>query len=61
MSRLTEFPAPADPLQRRHTARAIAADPSHPVLSGLVATAPRLAAVMAFAGLVQMTFNALSR
>jgi hypothetical protein len=31
------------------------------MLSGLAAIAPRLGAAMAFAGLVQMTFNLISR
>ncbi|MCH4547110.1 hypothetical protein MK632_15180 [Rhizobium changzhiense] len=59
MSRLTEPSAESDPLQRSHI-RALAADPSHPMLSGFAAIAP-LAAAMAIAGLVQMTFNLISR
>ncbi|QND42240.1 hypothetical protein HB770_09720 [Rhizobium leguminosarum bv. viciae] len=60
MSRLTEPSAESDPLQRSHLST-LAADPSHPMLSGLAAIAPRLGAAMAFAGLVQMTFNLISR
>ena len=60
MSRLTEPSAEIDPLQRSRI-RALAADPSHPMLSGLAAITPRLLAAMAFAGLVQMTFNFISR
>ncbi|MBA8836624.1 hypothetical protein ACU8NH_07995 [Rhizobium leguminosarum] len=60
MSRLTEPSAEIDPLQRSHLST-LAADPSHPMLSGLTAIAPRLAAAMAFAWLVQMTFNLISR
>ncbi|MBX4928614.1 hypothetical protein [Rhizobium binae] len=60
MSRLTEPSAKIDPLQRSRI-RAVAADPSHPIFSGLAAVAPRLLTAMAFAGLVQMTFNFISR
>ncbi|NYT35110.1 hypothetical protein [Rhizobium sp. WYCCWR 11128] len=60
MSRLTEPSAESDQLQRSPI-RALAANPSHPMLSGFAAIAPRLAAAMAFAGLVQMTFNLISR
>ena len=60
MSRLTEPSAEIDPLQRSHI-RALAADPFHPMLSGLAAIAPRLLVAMASAGLVQMTFNVISR
>ncbi|WSH66854.1 hypothetical protein U8Q05_10695 [Rhizobium ruizarguesonis] len=52
--------AEIDPLQRS-CIRVLAADPSHPMLSGLAAIAPRLTAAMAFAGSVQMTFNLISR
>ncbi|NKK66146.1 hypothetical protein GFL88_21950 [Rhizobium leguminosarum bv. viciae] len=59
MSRLTEPSAEIDPLQRSRI-RVLTADPSHPMLSGLAAIAARLAVAMAFAGLVQMTFNFIS-
>ena len=61
MSRLIESTAISDPLQRASVARPIVADPSHPMLSGLVAVAPRLGAVMAFAALIQMSLNRLTR
>ena len=61
MSRLTDTYAKDDPLQRGASAHAAAADPSHPLLTGLVAVAPRLGAVMAFAGLVQMSFHLISQ
>jgi hypothetical protein len=62
MSRLTDSSLKADPLQRSFAARAIVADPSsHPMLSGLAAIAPRLAAVLALAGVVQTTFNLIAR
>ncbi|MFW8586013.1 hypothetical protein ACOJBM_17440 [Rhizobium beringeri] len=60
MSYRTEPSAESDPLQRSHLST-FAADPSYPMLSGLAAIAPRLAAAMACAGLVQMTFNLISR
>ncbi|MGM4909339.1 hypothetical protein [Rhizobiales bacterium] len=59
MSRLTDINAKTDPLQRGVSAHA--ADPSHPLFAGLVAVAPRLGAVMAFAGLVQMSFHLISQ
>ncbi len=59
MSRLTEPSAEIDPLQRSRI-RVLTVDPSHPMLSGLAAIAPRLAVAMVFAGLVQMTFNFIS-
>ena len=61
MSRLTDTPAKADPLQRSESAHAVSADPSHPLFAGLAAVAPRLGAVMAFAGLVQMGFHLISQ
>lgn len=60
MSRLTEPSAESEPLQRSPI-RALAADPSHPMFSGLAAIAPRLAVALAFAGVVQMTFHLISR
>ncbi|MBY5819107.1 hypothetical protein ACCT14_24720 [Rhizobium brockwellii] len=60
MSRLTEPSAESDPLQRSHLST-LAADPSHSMLSGLAAIAPRLAMTLAFAGLVQMMFDLISR
>jgi len=61
MSRLTDTPAKTDPLQRSESACAGSTDPSHPLFAGLVAVAPRLGAVMAFAGLVQMSFQLISQ
>ncbi|GAA3075909.1 hypothetical protein GCM10010520_23730 [Rhizobium viscosum] len=61
MSRLTDTHAKTDPLQRGERAPAAAVDPSHPLFAGLVAVAPRLGAVMAFAGLVQMSFHLISQ
>ncbi len=61
MSRLTDTHSKADPLQRGDSAHAAAADPSHPLFAGLVAVAPRLGAVMAFAGLAQMSFHLISQ
>ena len=61
MSRLTDTPAKTDPLQRSESACAVSADPSHPLFAGLVAVAPRLGAVMAFAGLVQISFQLISQ
>ncbi|MFC5755716.1 hypothetical protein [Rhizobium sp. GCM10022189] len=61
MSRLTDTNAKTDPLQRGEIADAAAADPSYPLLAGMVAVAPRLGAVMAFAGLVQMSFHLISQ
>ncbi|NKK54001.1 hypothetical protein E0H35_16930 [Rhizobium leguminosarum bv. viciae] len=60
MSRLTEPSAEIDPLQRSRI-RVLTADPSHPMLSGLAAIAPRLAMTLAFAGLIQMMFDLISR
>ncbi|TAV73368.1 hypothetical protein ELH73_07525 [Rhizobium leguminosarum] len=60
MSRLTELSAESDPLQRSHLST-LAADPSHSMPSGLAAIAPRLAMTLAFAGLVQMMFDLISR
>ncbi|NEH60682.1 hypothetical protein GR198_33795 [Rhizobium leguminosarum] len=60
MSRLTEPSAESDPRQRSHIST-LAADPSHSILSGLVAITPRLAMTLAFAGLVQMMFDLISR
>lgn len=60
MSPLTEPSAEIDPLQRSRI-RALTADPNHPMFSGFAAIAPRLLTAMAFAGLVQMTFNFISR
>ncbi|MBB3310663.1 hypothetical protein FHT78_002407 [Rhizobium sp. BK196] len=61
MSRLTDTPAKTDLLQRSESACAGPADPSHPLFAGLVAVAPRLGAVMAFAGLVQISFQLISQ
>ena len=61
MSRLTDMPAKTDPLQWGERAPAAAADSSHPLFAGLAAVAPRLGAVMAFAGLVQMSFHLISQ
>ncbi|EJB03146.1 hypothetical protein FHX14_006436 [Rhizobium sp. BK619] len=60
MSRLTKPSAEIAPLKRSQI-RILTADPSHQILSGLAAIAPRLAVTMAFAGFVQMTFNLISR
>ncbi|MBB3658380.1 hypothetical protein FHX15_003627 [Rhizobium sp. BK650] len=38
MSRLTDTPAKADPLQRSESACAVSADPSHPLFAGLAAS-----------------------
>jgi len=61
MSRLTDTYAKTDPLQRGVNTHAAAADPSHPLFAGLVAVAPRLGAVMAFAGLVQVSLHIISQ
>lgn len=61
MSSLTDTYAKTDSLQRNASAHAAAADPSHPLFAGLVAIAPRLGAVMAFAGLVQMSLHLISQ
>ncbi|TBY73105.1 hypothetical protein [Rhizobium leguminosarum] len=60
MSRLTEPSTASDPLQRSHL-NILAADPSHSMLSGLAAIAPRFAMTLVFAGLVQMMFDLISR
>ena len=61
MSRLTDTYAKTDPLQRGASPHAAAVDPSHPLFAGLVAVALRLGAVMAFAGLVQVSLHLISQ
>lgn len=61
MSRLTDTCTKTDSLQRGASAHAAAVDPSHPLFAGLVAVAPRLGAVMAFAGLVQVSLHLISQ
>jgi len=61
MSRLTDTNAKTDPLQRSVSAHTAAVDPSHPLLVGLAAVAPRLGVVMAFAGLVQGSSHLISQ